>query len=203
MFRVLRVWKFWLMAFITAIALMLGAQSLNYTLAQTPPEESVPVPNNQNLVLPTIPTYLPLSSQIYQEPAARFGIGILDGYKVLNLQSVTVMENEDGTLAYTVVVHPRASDSPLPPSAVAQIAIETFLSGEEFTPQPFQELTEGIIIPWSGTLSQQNQNQPMGGLLYAKQGERDVLLLMVSATAENIPYTQPAINTLLPTFKAL
>ncbi|NJN75957.1 MAG: hypothetical protein HC796_06785 [Synechococcaceae cyanobacterium RL_1_2] len=153
------------------------------------------------LTPPAIPAYLPLSSQIYQEPAARFGIGILDGYKVLNLHGVTVMENEDGTLAYTVVVHPRASDRPLPPSAVAQIAIETFLSGEGFTPQPFQELTEGIIIPWSGTLTQ--QNQPMGGLLYAKQGERDVLLLMVSATAENIPYTQPAINTLLPTFKAL
>lgn len=176
----------------------------------------------------TTPTVVPqdeeatpvtLSEETYTDPGNRFQVGILAEYAQEdnvaesidedNLQPYTVsavggiplIESPDGNLAYTVVVKPRATAQRLSNEDLAQMAIEVFEQGEGFKPEAFEAQGTGeILIPWTGML---NNTQSMGGVILARQSDRSVYLLLISATEKGASKVEPAIGLLSDTLQAI
>ena len=140
---------------------------------------------------------------LYQDPAQRFQIGILEGYQVTPVGDSFVIESPDGNLAYTVVVRSRASDFPLTDTDLAQVSIDTFSQGEGFIAGEFElDSQDGVIIPWTGTLSQGFSKQPMSGLILTRQFDNTILSLLVSSTEATADNVEVILNTLADTLQA-
>ncbi|WP_199249026.1 hypothetical protein [[Phormidium] sp. ETS-05] len=148
---------------------------------------------------------LPLSDKPYQDAKKRFEIGIIQDYKVGTVGEAPLIESPDGSLAYTVVVKPQPTATPLSYDALAQVAVTTFAQGEGFQPGGWQLVAQGEIeIPWTGKLTISKKTKDVGGVIVARQQENNVFLLLISATdgkgKENLT---GAIKALAPTFKPL
>ena len=138
-------------------------------------EDSAEPTENQPAAEPAFATY--------QDPAGRFEIGILDGYKVSLVNGVLAIESPDGNLAYTVTTQQRATSQALNDNALAQIAIETFQRGEGFQAGAMEpSIPDGIQLPWTGSLTLGRKSQPMSGKILARQSGNQVLMLLISAT---------------------
>ena len=84
-----KIWSISLAILTTFVVIFYGGfTSENNILAQSqsPTTEEVSNP-------------LKLSESTYQDPAQRFQIGILEGYKVTNSNNATIFESGDGNLA--------------------------------------------------------------------------------------------------------
>lgn len=117
----------------------------------------------------------------YQDPAGRFEIAILPEYKVTPVAGMFVVESPAGDLAYTVAVRPKAADRYLEDGRLAQMAVNTFATGEGFIAGAFKGNDIGVAIPWRGMQGK----TPLNGMLFARQTNNSVLVLSLSTTAED------------------
>lgn len=177
------------------------------TAPPLPPPPPLPIPR----VAPAAPPSpsdtllsappLPLGGN-FEDSRGRFQVGILSGYKVGSAGRYPLFEAPDGSLAYTVVVRLRATQQLLAPSAIAQIAIETFQQGEGFQPGEISTLSPSeTMIPWTGRLTVGAQAQPMKGVILASQPQKDILLLLIAATEEGSKQIPGAIAALAETLQ--
>ena len=128
------------------------------------------------------PVAVPLETT-YQDPAGRFEIGILEGYKITPIAGSPVIESPDGNLAYTVVVRQRAVEQDLDENALAQITIETFQRGEGFQAGDFQAaIPDGIQMAWNGKMTVGRKSTPVSGKILTRRGGKHLLMLLISAT---------------------
>jgi hypothetical protein len=172
------------------------------TAQVTPSPKAIPV-SPVPAAKPSVPP-LPLSQKPYKDPAERFQVGVLEGYKVSALGGAPLIESPDGNLAYTVAVRSRATTTPLSNAFLAQIAIETFEQGEGFQAGDFQQaFSEGVRIPWTGSLTTNRQTQPMSGVILARQQEKNVVMLLIAATKSAAAQVESAIVTLGESLKLL
>ena len=140
----------------------------------------------------------------YQDPAGRFQVGILEGYKVSSVGVSPLFESPDGNLAYTVVVRSRSSSQPLTETSLAQIAIDTFRRGEGFIAHEFIPVKSGRVqIPWTGSLIMGGNTQPMGGMIFVSQPKKDILMLLISATQTGRASVEAAVATLADSLQPL
>jgi len=209
--------SFWLigLGLLVALVLVWGDPLLRSGVpvrAQSPPAQ--PTPAN-----PPIPSPSPAQSPApaasadsmiggtFSDPQGRFEVGILNGFKVSKapVGGVTLIESEDGGLAYSAIVRTRATSQKLSDSALAQIAIEAFQRGEGFQAGNFQPIIpSGVQVPWVGRLSTgSGEPLPMSGVILSRQPSQDVLLLVVAATEASKDQLPEAIANLSQTFKAL
>ncbi|NEP43950.1 MAG: hypothetical protein F6K35_33910 [Okeania sp. SIO2H7] len=181
-------------------------------LSPTPQVETSPEvsPKPEVEVSPVIPpsnvqltgVTLPLGEELYAE--SRFKIGILEGYKVSKIGVVPLIESPDGNLAYTVVVKPQLSEEPLSNQALAEMALEEFERGEGFQVGQIKAIAPlTVSLPWSGTLTQGRNTQPITGQILARQRGRNVFLLLISATDAKKSDVLPAFATLSNSLKPL
>ncbi|MGM9501475.1 hypothetical protein BH720_025050 [Desertifilum tharense IPPAS B-1220] len=165
----------------------------------SPTPQPTPEPTAADALLSTPP--LDLGGN-FEDSRGRFQVGILSGYKVGSAGRNPLFEAPDGNLAYTVVVRLRATEQPLTPNGLAQIAIETFQQGEGFQPGEISSAASGeTIIPWTGQLTFGAQAQPMSGAIVASQPQRDVLLLLIATTEAGAEQLPSAIAALAPTLQ--
>ncbi|OKH11758.1 hypothetical protein [[Limnothrix rosea] IAM M-220] len=114
----------------------------------------------------------------YQDPAGRFEVGIISGYKMTPLAGMFVVESPEGDLAYTVTVRPKAGDRHLEDDQLAQIAVDTLATGEGFIAGAFTGNDIGIELPWRGVQGK----TPIAGMVFARQTNNSVLVLSLSTT---------------------
>lgn len=186
-----RIWLIGL-TFITTIALIFGANLSQPHMAQISAQAQP-----QNIAQSSS------SLALYQDPNQRFQIGILEGYQVTAVANNPLITSPDGDLAYTVVVRPRATASPLSDASLAQVAIDTFRQGEGFVAQDWQiDPDDGIRISWSGSVTIGRTQQPMGGVILARQvpEKSNILLLLIAATESAANDVEPVLNALTGTF---
>lgn len=171
----------------------------------SPAQAQSPSPTPSPSPAPEATPPLPLSEQPYQDPAARFQVGIIEGYTVSVLdRGSPLIESPQGDLAYTVVTRSRSTNRPLSNGSLAQIAIETFERGEGFQAGEFREAPSGgALIPWMGNLTTGGQTQPLSGAIIARQQGRDVVMLLVAATESATARVDDAISVLGQSLQAL
>ncbi|MGL5194551.1 MAG: hypothetical protein ACRC8Y_13275 [Chroococcales cyanobacterium] len=162
-----------------------------------------------------------LSEESYQDPGGRFRVGLLaeylptenedeeetadrgplQPYKVGTSAGIPLIESPDGNLAYTVIVQPLATARPLSNEELAEIAIEEFKRGEGFSPDEFRPIATGeVLVPWTGIF---NNKTPMQGTILARQRDRSVYLLLISATDVAASRLESAIALLFETLEPL
>lgn len=188
-----RIWLIGL-TFLTAIILMISS---NFSMAKSS-ENTVKTPQ----LVAENEVQNPASLALYQDPAQRFEIAILEGYKATSLGNNNfIIESPDGNLAYTVVVRPRATNNRLTDASLAQVAIDTFSSGEGFIAGQFQkDANNNVRIPWKGKLSLGRAQQSMSGMILTRQDDKKLLSLLVAATAAEADNVESIVNTLAETF---
>lgn len=121
------------------------------------------------------------------------------------------MEAPSGNLAYTVVAQSQPIGSPigLTPSflntdTLAQVALTVFQRGEGFQPGPIQaEAGGGAVMNWTGSLTIGGQTQPVGGVILVRPTSKNILLLLISATAAGNNQVQGALSALANTLQSL
>lgn len=192
------------------------------TASPTPSASPVPVaPATTPTVTPEVKEQIPLtvSKTPYTDPANRYQVGVLaaytpaenlaeagvedrlEEYKVTNVGGVNLIESPDGNLAYAVLVQPLATPRTLSAEELAEIALDKFDSAEGFRPGEFGAIAEGgILIPWTGTF---NNTVPMRGGILARQSDRSVYLLLVSATEAAESKVDAAIDLLSETLQPM
>lgn len=152
----------------------------------------------------------PGNAGMYFDPAGRFRIGVLQGYKVSPLAGTVLIESPDGSLAYSVVVQSQPLDNPigLVPSflttdALAQVAGTVFQRGEDFQPGTAQpEAGGGAVINWTGNLTIAGKSQPVGGVILVRPSPKNILLLVISATETGSNQVPGALSALATTLQA-
>jgi hypothetical protein len=117
----------------------------------------------------------------YQDPAGRFEVGIVSGYKMTPIAGMFVVESPENDLAYTVTVRPKAGDRYLEDDELAQVAVDTLATGEGFIAGAFTGNDIGVELPWRGVQGK----TPIAGRVFARQTNNSVLVLSLSTTAEN------------------
>jgi hypothetical protein len=134
----------------------------------------------------------------FQDPQGRFQIGIFDDYKVSRAGSAPLIQNPDGSLAYTIAIAPLPMGTAVASEAdLVATAQRTFGQGEGFTVGDVQAIPGGIRINWTGQLSQgAAPPQPITGKMFARQQGGNAFLLMVAATADREAQLTDAIVTL-------
>ncbi|NEO57143.1 MAG: hypothetical protein F6K54_31180 [Okeania sp. SIO3B5] len=143
-----------------------------------------------------------LNSRSYKD--SKFEIGIIEGYQQKIIAGVPVFESPEGNLAYTVVVKPQVNLQQLDDKTLAIIAINEFARGESFQPQEFQKIKPGeITLPWSGSLTINNNTQPINGIILARQIDRNVFLLLISATEAKTEKITQVLQILSNSLKAI
>ncbi|NEP71083.1 MULTISPECIES: hypothetical protein [unclassified Okeania] len=143
-----------------------------------------------------------LSSRLYKD--SKFEIGIIEDYQQKIIAGVPVFESPEGNLAYTVVVKPQVNLQQLDNQTLAIIAINEFARGEDFKPQEFQIIKPGeIALPWSGSLTINNNTQPISGIILARQIDRNVFLLLISATDAKTEKITQILQVLSKSLKAV
>ncbi|NET45192.1 hypothetical protein [Okeania sp. SIO2B3] len=143
-----------------------------------------------------------LSSSSYKD--SQFEIGIIEGYQQKIIAGVPVFESPEGNLAYTVVVKPQVNLQQLDNQTLAIIAINEFARGESFQPQEFQIIKPGeITLPWSASLTINNKTQPINGIILARQIDRNVFLLLISATEAKAEKITQVLQVLSNSLKAV
>ncbi|NEP85247.1 MAG: hypothetical protein F6K39_48470 [Okeania sp. SIO3B3] len=143
-----------------------------------------------------------LNSRSYKD--SKFEIGIIEDYQQKIIAGVPVFESPEGNLAYTVVVKPQVNLQQLDNQTLAIIAINEFARGEGFQAQEFQIIKPGeITLPWSGSLTINNNTQPISGIILARQIDRNVFLLLISATEAKTEKITQVLQILSKSLKAV
>ncbi|MDY7008005.1 MAG: hypothetical protein SWX82_29745 [Cyanobacteriota bacterium] len=143
-----------------------------------------------------------LNSLSYKD--SKFEIGIIEGYQQKIIAGVPVFESPEGNLAYTVVVKPQVNLQQLDNQTLAIIAINEFARGEGFQPQEFQVIKSGeITLPWSGSLTMNNNTQPISGIILARQIDKNVFLLLISTTEAKAEKITQVLQVLSNSLKAV
>lgn len=138
------------------------------------------------------PTAPPLEvGGIYEDADGFYQIAIAQDYKVGSTGKDPLFESPDGQVAYSVWRLPRLTKQRLTNGILAQIAVEELQRGEGFVAQSYIPLDERVVqVPWTGTLTQGRNSQPMSGTLISTQPEQDVFLVLIAATeagADRVP----------------
>jgi len=155
-----------------------------------PPPPTPPTPETTPAV--EEPTAPPLEiGGVYEDPNGFYQIAIVQDYKVGSTGKSPLFESPDGQVAYTVLRLPRLTRQRLTNGILAQIAVEELQRGEGFVAQGYIPLDEGVVqVPWTATLTQGRNSQPMSGTLISTQLEQDVFLVLIAATeagADQVP----------------
>lgn len=140
----------------------------------------------QNAPPPALAPALPMIAGNFDDPQGRFQIGIFEGYQVSRAGNAPLIQDPDGSLAYTVAIAPLPSGAAMATEAdLVQVTQQTFGQGEGFTTGDVQAIPGGgIRINWTGRLSQgAAPPQPIAGKVFARQRDGSAFLLMVAATA--------------------
>lgn len=171
-----------------------------------PPEETdvvIPIPETPPLPVAELSANpLPLTEESYEDPANRFQIGILEGYQVNSVGGSPLIESPSGNLAYTVVVEPISQQKLLNEATLYSMAVDVFRQGEGFSPKFLLTVPSGgILIPWTGTLTMGRNSQPISGMILARQSPENVLLLLISATEEQVNEVESALVALIDTLQ--
>jgi len=216
-----------------AIAIALTGPWLTQEFGPTPlaiaqtPEPTPPVPTNPDQPLPQVPVApsaipapsappastaapLPLSGN-YQDPAGRFKVGVLAGYRVTPLAGSVIIEAPDGSVAYSVVAKAQPLGNPIGlitgydnSESLAKVAIAEFQRGEGFQPgSPRLESEGGAVMDWQGSLTIGNQAQPMSGTILVRPNPQTVLLLMIAATETGQSQLPNALSALATSLEPL
>ncbi len=212
--------QFWFigLAWITSALLIFGTaeSSTSAKPAASPPTTGASVapattanPPTATLSAPT----LPLSEAPYKDPQGRFEIGILQNYKVSaipqsgslkRIADAPLIESPDGNLAYTVVVQNKITNESFTNEALAQVASNQFQRGEGFQPNQLKILASGeILISWTGSVTIGKNQQPISGEILVRQNQEQIIMLLVSATADASDKIASAIGTLSDSLKFL
>ncbi len=191
------------------------------SFSQFPPASPSPLPSPPSapqipptLTPPPIPPAskappLPLNGD-YRDPAGRFKVGILEGYKVSPVTGSVLVESPDGHLAYTVVAQAQPAGNPLglnpelDSESLAKIATVVFQRGEGFQPGPtLLEAGGGIVINWTGSLTIGGRSQPVGGVILVRPSPNHILLLLIAATQTGSEQVPGAVSALANSLQAL
>ncbi|MDA0673698.1 MAG: hypothetical protein O3C67_08360 [Cyanobacteria bacterium] len=163
--------------------------SVTQTLAQAP--EAAPPPE---LVL----------SGTYQDEGERYQIALAEGFQVAKAAASPVFTGPDGSLAYSVVVVPVATETPLAEIALVELVQSTFGRGEGFQTQSFSPVEGGIQVNWTGNFTpSMPPSVPMTGAVVAQQRGDAVYLVMVAAQATAEAQVPAALSALLASFEVL
>ncbi|WP_421654937.1 hypothetical protein [Leptothermofonsia sp. ETS-13] len=135
----------------------------------SPPPSPLPSPTSPPQIPPTLtPPPIPPASTApplplngdYRDPAGRFKVGILAGYKVSPVAGSVLVKSPDGHLAYTVTAQSQPDGNPLglnpelDSESLARVATTVFQRGEGFQPGPtLLKAGGGIVINWTGSLT--------------------------------------------------
>ena len=140
----------------------------------------------------------PIISGTYEDPQGRFQIGILNGYIVSSVSGSPLLQNADGSLAYSVVRVPLNSEAPIPDIGLVEFAQQTLNNGEGFQTQTFTLVPGGgLQIAWSGRLSQGGTPpQPISGTALAKQQGTEVYLLVIAALESGVSQVPQLVSLL-------
>ncbi|MCW6038417.1 hypothetical protein K4A83_19370 [Spirulina subsalsa FACHB-351] len=163
------------------------------------PPEALEIPED---AAPTLQSSVQVEDT-YVDPGKRFQVGILSGYKSSVVAGVPLFESENGQLAYSVAVRPRAAlEEEFSDAALAQVAIDTFRQGEGFTPGFFEPtLSGGARIPWRGTMTMGRNSQPMQGVMLSRAlpMPNRIVILMIAATESEGEQVEAVFSALAPT----
>ena len=186
----------------TLVVMLYGSPSWRMSqTGQTPPSFELSAQAQAPTSNSSTPT---LGTNIYQDPAQRFQIGIIEEYKVTTLNGALLVESPHSNLAYTVIARSRATDNSLTAASLTQIAIDTFSRGEGFIPGKFKSVSPSeILLPWTGSLTIRRRTQPISGLILARQTPANVLLLMISATEAQKDSVESTLELLADSLKPL
>lgn len=173
------------------------------------PGNPVPTPDNappqrepDDFVLEELPATpvdtagLTLGDGTYQTD--RFQVGIIDGYNLSVYAGVPTIESDDKALAYTALAQQRANNRTLANDELVQAAIETLDRGEGFR---IGDLTssspEEVVASWTGSID----GTLLSGRVLVRQVDRQLLVLVVSATEDGTDRLDGAIAVLSPTLQ--
>jgi hypothetical protein len=184
----------------------------------SPPAGLPQVPLTLPKDIPTAPPVLPASiapptplEGNYQDPAGRFQVGILKGYRVSPLAGSVLLEAADGNLAYTVVAQSQPVGTPvglspagLENETLLKIATTVFQRGEGFQPGNIRlETGGGVVINWTGSLTIAGNSQPIGGIILVRSSPKIILLLLIAATQTGTNRLPGAISALANSLQVL
>ncbi len=147
----------------------------------------------------------------YRDPAGRFQVGLLPGFKATPLAGSVLVEAPDGQLAYSIVVQAQPATAPIglrpevdEAEALARVATTVFQRGEGFQPGfPRSEAGGGIVMDWTGSLTIAGQTQPVGGTILVRPTVKSILLLLVAATQTGSGQVASATAALANSLQAL
>ncbi|OAB63513.1 hypothetical protein AY599_23135 [Leptolyngbya valderiana BDU 20041] len=140
---------------------------------------------------------LALAEGSYARPG-QFQIGTLEGFSLTDRAGIPLFESSDRTLAYTVVSKLRANSRPLAPDELVQVAIETLDRGEGFQLGNVASTAPGEVqMNWTAAID----GKPLTGRTLARQVDRQVLVLLVSAVEESADKVDGAIAVLSDTLQ--
>jgi hypothetical protein len=188
------------------------------TLAPAIPGSSAPIPQ---ISIPPAASPSPAApastappaelSGTYTDPANRFKVGILKGYKASPLAGSVLIEANDGQLAYAVVPQSQPLGNPIGLSlgydnseSLAKVALSALQRGEGFQPGPPRtEAGGGAILDWTGSLTLGGNSQPVGGVVLMRPSSKTILLLIVTATQPGANRIPTAVSALANSLEAL
>lgn len=168
------------------------ASSATPQVAQATPDAAAPV------------AIAPALSGQYEDPQGAFQIGLLEGMVTTTAGGAPLFTLPDGSLAYSVIRLPLASDAPLSEVTLVALARQTLDNGEGFQTQTFTSVPQGLQIAWTGRLSQGGRPpQPVSGSVLASQQGAEVYLLVVAALESAIAQVPQTLVTLADSLEFL
>ncbi len=179
----------------------------------TPTPTAVPTPTLPpplpSVIIPLDAKPLPIAGE-HKDPAGRFQIGLLKGYRVTPLGDSILVEAPDGRLAYTVIAQSAAqlgflTGVALTPENLAQVVRNTLGRGEGFQAELPQSIDNGIQLNWTGTLTIGGKTQPVKGVVIAKPApvSNSIVMLTLAVTDQGAPDLAGAIGSLGSSLQAL
>lgn len=191
-----------------------AASAPNAQTAPAIPIPPVPIPPSVTPPpsAPPASTAPPLElSGTYEDPAGRFQVGVLSGYKVSPLAGSVLIESPTGQVAYTVVAQSQPFGNPIGLIAgydnnesLAKIATAVFQRGESFQPAPSRaEAGGGAVMNWTGTLTIGGTSQPIAGVVLVRPNAQNILLLMIAATQTGQDQVPGALSALANSLQAM
>jgi hypothetical protein len=195
----------WLgLAAIALLGVLLG-RFLGMTPAlATMPTEPVAQVIAQDAAPETAPEAGLALSGTYSDDGERYQIGLADGYQVTKAAGSPIFTAPDGALAYSVVVAPLSTDTPLADIALVELVQDTFGRGEGFQTQTFGPVEGGLQVNWNGNFTPaMPPSTPMTGAVVAQQRGTAAYLLMVAAQEQAADQVPTALSALLSSFQVL
>ncbi|MEO1182518.1 MAG: hypothetical protein AAFX51_17110 [Cyanobacteria bacterium J06636_28] len=141
----------------------------------------------------------------YEDPQGNFQVGLLEGYAASSVAGSPLFQNSDGSLAYSVIRVPLASETRLSEIGLVEIAQKTLGQGEGFQTQTFNTVPDGgVQIDWNGRLSEgAAPPQPISGTILAKQQGAAAYLIVVAALDAVVEQVPDVVSTLAGTLVVL